>query len=69
MTIKSILYANIPGERRFTPSTPVERISRMSHIGIILPVLPKKKNEQAKPEKSFQELFNLALEKESGNKI
>ncbi len=41
----------------------------MSHIGIILPVLPKKKNEQAKPEKSFQELFNLALEKESGNKI
>ena len=57
-----------PWERRFTPSTPVERISRTSHIGIILPALPKKKNEQVQPAISFQELFNKALEKESGNK-
>ena len=41
----------------------------MSRIGIILPVLPKKVNERAKPEKSFQELFNQALENESGRKI
>jgi len=56
-------------EGRFTPSTPVERISRTSHIGMILPALPKKKNEPAKPAISFQELFNKALEKELSNKI
>jgi len=55
-------------ERRFTPSTPVERISRTSHIGIILPALPKKRNEQAKPAISFQELLNKALENELGKK-
>ena len=55
-------------ERRFTPSTPVERISRTSWVGIILPALPKKKNAPAKPAISFQELLNKALEKETGKK-
>ncbi len=60
--------SNLLWKGRFTPSSPVERISRTSRVGIILPALPKKKTDHAKPEKSFQELLNQALEKEFGIK-
>lgn len=44
-----------------SPSTPVERISPISRVGVILPALPARKSEPVKPGKSFQELLDQAL--------